>query len=83
MSVGCPGQDARRLTVSIHMCPNCGNEVEMFSDETRIKCRKCGEYVYKESVPSCVEWCAKARECLGEERWAAIAGDQKKPDEEN
>jgi hypothetical protein len=47
----------------------------MFSDETRIRCRNCGNYVYKENVPSCVEWCSKARECLGEEHWKLLKGD--------
>jgi rRNA maturation protein Nop10 len=71
----CPGQDGRRLTVSLHKCPNCGNEVEIFSDEMRVKCRKCGTYVHKEQVPSCIQWCAKARECLGEERWKMMKGE--------
>lgn len=75
MSGRCPGQDGRHLSVSLHICPNCGNEVEMFSDEIRVKCRGCGEYVHKESVPSCIQWCAQARECLGEERWKALKGD--------
>jgi rRNA maturation protein Nop10 len=74
----CPGQDGRNLTVSIHKCPVCGHEAELFSDETRIKCRKCGNYIYKESVPSCVQWCAKARECLGEERWKQLQEDLNK-----
>ena len=26
-----PGQDGRNLKVSLHKCPNCGNEVEIFS----------------------------------------------------
>ena len=56
-------------------CPKCGAEVELFSDELRIKCRKCGEYVHKEKVPSCIEWCASARQCLGEERWKALHGE--------
>jgi hypothetical protein len=30
-------------------------------------------------VPSCIEWCASARQCLGEERWKALRGD-KSPD---
>ena len=75
MVSGCPGQDGRSLRVSLHKCPDCGNEVEIFSDETRIKCGNCGSYVYKENVPSCVEWCSKARECLGEERWKSLKGD--------
>jgi NADH pyrophosphatase NudC (nudix superfamily) len=72
MPGGCPGQDGRDLRVTISLCPNCRGEVEMFSDETRVKCHSCGTYVYRESMPSCIEWCAKARECLGEERWEQI-----------
>ena len=75
MAGRCPGQDDRNLRVSIHRCPKCKSEVEMFSDETRVRCRKCREFVYKESMPSCIEWCAHARECLGEERWKAITGE--------
>ena len=80
MAGGCPGQDGRNLKVSLHKCPTCRNEVEMFSDETRIRCRSCGNLVHKENVPSCVEWCAKARERLGEERWRALTGGR---DDEN
>jgi len=68
----CPGQDMRKLRVALYKCPNCGNEVEMFSDELRIKCRKCGEMVHKEQIPSCIDWCASARQCLGEERWKEL-----------
>jgi len=67
----------RNLRVSVHKCPNCGTEVEIFSDEMRVKCRKCGSYVHKEKVPSCIEWCASARECLGEERWRQLKGKDK------
>jgi predicted RNA-binding Zn-ribbon protein involved in translation (DUF1610 family) len=69
MVSGCPGQDGRNLTVSLYKCPSCGAEVEIFSDETRIKCQKCGTYVYRDKLPSCFEWCLKAKECLGEDRW--------------
>ena len=75
MNGKCPGQDMRNLRAAMYKCPNCGNEVEMFSDELRIKCKKCGQYVYKEQVPSCIEWCAPVRQCLGEERWKALRGD--------
>jgi ribosomal protein S27E len=74
MSGRCPGQDGRDLKVSMHICPYCGSEVEMFSDETRVKCHTCGNYVCKDEVPSCVAWCSKARECVGEERWAELKG---------
>jgi NADH pyrophosphatase NudC (nudix superfamily) len=71
----CPGQNSGTLRASLHKCPKCGNEVEMFSDELKIRCKKCGEMVYKEKVPSCIDWCASARQCLGEERWKALHGE--------
>ena len=73
----CPGQDTRNLRVSLHKCPKCGAEVEMFSDEMKVKCHKCGAKVYREQVPSCIEWCASARQCLGEERWKQLKGEDK------
>ena len=75
MTSKCPGQDSRKLRVSLHICPNCGAEVEIFSDEVRLKCQKCGEYVYRDKIPSCIDWCASARQCLGEERWRQLRGD--------
>jgi NADH pyrophosphatase NudC (nudix superfamily) len=72
----CPGQDTRNLRVSLIKCPNCGAEVEIFSDEVKVKCQKCGKPVYRERLPSCIEWCAAARQCLGEERWKALQQDR-------
>jgi DNA-directed RNA polymerase subunit RPC12/RpoP len=68
----CPGQDGRSLTVEVYQCPKCGGEVEIFSDETRAKCQKCGERVCRDRAPSCVEWCPSARQCLGDERWQQL-----------
>jgi DNA-directed RNA polymerase subunit RPC12/RpoP len=72
MESKCPGQDIRNLKSAMYKCPSCGAEVEMFSDELRIKCKNCGAYVYKEEAPSCIEWCPQARQCLGEGRWLAL-----------
>ncbi len=74
MTFRCPGQDTRKLRVGLHKCPKCGTQVEIFSDESRIRCYKCGEMVHREKMPSCIDWCASARECLGEERWRQITG---------
>jgi len=46
MYTRCPGQDMRNLRVSLHKCPGCGAEVEIF-----------------------------ARQCLGEERWRELRGE--------
>ena len=72
----CPGQDSRNLRVSLHKCPGCGAEVEIFSDEIKVKCPKCGEAVYRDKVPSCIDWCASARKCLGEKRWRELKGEE-------
>ncbi|MFH1076221.1 MAG: phosphohydrolase [Pseudomonadota bacterium] len=72
MSSKCPGQDSRNIRISIHRCQKCGADVEMFSDELRVACRLCGELVYREKHPSCIEWCKGAKQCLGEERWAKL-----------
>ena len=70
----CPGQDSRNLQAAMYMCPNCGTDVEMFSDELRARCHKCGDFVYKEKTPSCIDWCAYAKECIGVEQWNALRG---------
>lgn len=79
----CPGLDSKNLRAALYKCPKCGAEVEIFSDEIRVKCHNCGEQVYSEKTPSCVEWCTSARKCLGEERWKklmdAIEGQESQP----
>ena len=82
MYTKCPGQDGRNLRVELYKCPNCGAEVEIFSDEVKVKCQKCGEKVYREKMPSCIEWCASARQCLGEERWKALKGGEQRISQE-
>ena len=76
MTFRCPGQDMRKLRVELHRCPGCGGEVEIFSDESRVRCHKCGEMVYREKAPSCINWCSSARQCLGEERWRQLMGEE-------
>ena len=74
----CPGQNSRNLSVSYHKCPNCGNEVEIFSDELKAKCLKCKEVIYREQKPSCISWCSAARQCIGEEKWKELTENIKK-----
>ena len=72
MSSLCPGQDTRNLRIELYKCPSCGAEVEIFSDEVRARCHQCSEMVHREQLPSCIDWCASARQCLGEERWSRL-----------
>ena len=68
----CPGQDKRYLKVEIINCPDCGYSVEIFSDEIQIRCPKCKNLVCRDRLPSCVDWCKAARECIGEEMFKQL-----------
>lgn len=57
-----------------HRCPSCGTEVEIFSNEVKVQCHNCGNTVYKERMPSCIDWCPAARQCLGEGKWRELKG---------
>ena len=71
----CPGQDNRYLKIEILQCLNCGYNLEIFSDELKIKCPKCKTLVCRVKLPSCVDWCKVSRECIGEEKWKQLKGE--------
>jgi len=81
MGFRCPGQDTRKLTISLVACPECGYKVEIFSDEIRTRCPKCKAQVDKEQMPSCLQWCKSARQCIGETRWREIFKQVEKQEE--
>ena len=57
----CPGSEGRNLNVEIFKCPGCGSDVEIFSDEMRFRCKKCGTMVVRGEVASaCLDWCEAA-----------------------
>lgn len=73
----CPGaSDIVRPTLVIVKCRACGNEVEMFTDEFKTTCDKCGATVFREETPSCIDWCKYAKECIGEEKYKQIKGSK-------
>lgn len=57
-------------------CPNCHRPVEIWSDELRARCRNCGGAVTRDLGNSCIQWCASARECVGEELYRKLMGDK-------
>lgn len=71
----CPGQDNRSLKSETLRCPECSYEVEIFSDEVRVRCPKCARLVCASRLPSCVDWCKSARECLGKEKYKQLKGE--------
>ena len=57
-------------TLTLKPCPECGAEVELFSTDSQRTCR-CGFVVYND-LQSCIQWCRKARECVGDELYEAL-----------
>lgn len=75
----CPGSSLLRTpTLEIRKCPQCGEELEIFSNDLKVKCSNCGFVVYND-IQSCAMWCRHARECLGEEIYGKYAPGVEKP----
>ncbi len=66
----CPGQDQRFWKpedIFEVKCPACGNPVEFFKDEPKLKCSNCGNLIINPRIAlSCAKWCKYAEQCLGE-----------------
>ena len=75
----CPGQDTRYWTADdVHEeeCPNCGEMIEFFKTDIRLRCRNCKTRVANSRFDmGCAQWCAYAEQCLG----AGARGLKKKP----
>lgn len=50
-------------------CPDCGAEVEIWSDEATGTCPQCTRTVIRNETQSCVDYCKYARECLGDDKF--------------
>jgi hypothetical protein len=63
----CPGASNVKgtPTLKIKICPDCGGEIELFSNEISAACKTCG-FVACNDTQSCILWCSKAKECIGE-----------------
>jgi transposase len=74
---GCPGAGNIRgtPTLTIKICPVCGREIELFSIDTQVIC-ECGFIAYND-IQSCITWCKKARECVGDAMYEKLTQDQK------
>ena len=66
----CPGQDSRYWkpgAIFEAECPECGNTLEFFKDETARKCKKCGHRLVNPKMDfGCAAYCKFAEQCLGE-----------------
>ncbi|GEM_PF-1280497 len=51
----CPGAaNLRTPTLTVKKCPQCGDEVEVFSHDVAVKCTTCGFVVYND-IASCIQ----------------------------
>jgi len=65
----CPGQDMQYWkpgAIFEEKCPQCGQTVEFFKDDTARKCGKCGHrFVNPQMDFGCAAYCPYAEQCLG------------------
>jgi ribosomal protein S27AE len=68
----CPGAaQLRTPTLTVRKCPQCGEEIEIFSNEVKAACGRCGFVVYQD-MQSCIRWCKYARQCVGDETYRRL-----------
>lgn len=74
MGLTCPGSMSIKQPIPEFLfCPNCGAEVEVWTNERMRNCSSCGTPVIREmDGASCVQWCKQARECVGEEKYEEL-----------
>ncbi|MCP4682692.1 MAG: HD domain-containing protein [Desulfobacterales bacterium] len=65
----CPGQDSRYWkpgAIFDAECPQCGEEVEFFKDDTIRRCKKCGHKFLNPGMDfGCASYCKYADQCIG------------------
>jgi len=63
----CPGSKIlRQPTPELFTCPSCGEDVEIWTDEPKRTCRNCRTVVYRDAGMSCLDWCKRGKECVGD-----------------
>lgn len=71
----CPGSLAiKNPTPEYYPCPQCGEEVEIWTHELKGECLNCHTTVFKERRPSCIDWCHYAEACFGDETYQRLKG---------
>lgn len=64
----CPGSKSFKQPKPESLkCPYCGEETELWSDESEASCPKCKKVVARQPGASCLDWCRYAKQCVSEE----------------
>ena len=66
---GCQGKP--QISVKYRICPQCGNEIEIFSIDAEAIRENCGFTIYND-VQTCAQWCQYARQCFGDEVYESL-----------
>jgi ribosomal protein L24E len=67
MITGCPGASRFKQPIPESLlCRFCGEDIEIWSDEFEVICPKCKKKNNRQMLPTCLEWCKFAKECVGE-----------------
>jgi hypothetical protein len=62
---GCAGISYLRTpTLTIKKCPQCGEDVEIFSSDFEVQCNTC-EFIVFNDQNLCTQRCAYAKDCAG------------------
>ena len=65
----CPGSARIKKPFPEEFKCNCGHIVEIWSDEASAICKNCKKEITREMLPSCLDWCSMAKECVGEQKY--------------
>ncbi|HFQ80488.1 MAG TPA: phosphohydrolase [Desulfobacterales bacterium] len=78
----CPGQDSRfwdGAAVFEYKCPKCGHMLEFFKDDSKRRCKNCGNEVFNPRMDfGCAAYCPYAEQCLGQLPPELLAKKQEK-----
>jgi LSD1 subclass zinc finger protein len=73
----CPGSKVLKgPTPESITCSGCGEELEIWTDEMKVRCKKCNAITYKARMPSCIDWCKYAESCVGSELYRQLKLDK-------
>jgi len=74
----CPGSKRIKKPFPEEIECTCGQMVEIWSDEASAVCNNCKRKVTRKMLPSCLDWCSLAKECIGKEKYKKYLQSKKR-----
>ena len=65
----CPGSKRIKTPFPEEIKCACGETLEIWSDEINVICKNCKKEATREMLPSCLDWCSVAKQCVGDEKY--------------